>query len=100
MAYFAKDYLDEEMLFDEEVDIFNLTFSEAETAFAIDGVKDNYRDLTKLGNCKSVNGILIFTLREFPGLVVDILSTNNYVVRLTRQIIQSLSSPHRKPARA
>jgi hypothetical protein len=100
MGYFAKDYLEDETLFDEEVDIFNLTFSEAETAFAMDGMMDNYKHFGCFGNYKSVNGVLIFTLREFPGLVVDILSTNNYVVRLTRQIIQSLSYPQHRPARA
>jgi hypothetical protein len=101
MVCFAKDYLvEDERLFDEEVDIFNLTFSETETAFAIERIPDIYQNSACCGNCKLINGILIFTLREFPGLVVDILSTNNYVARLTRQIIHSISSPQRRPANA
>lgn len=99
MAYFAKDYLvDDARLFDEEVDIFNLTFFEAGTVFAIDEITDNCNNFNYLGNCKLINGVLIFTLREFPGLIVDILSSSNHTVTLARQIIHSLSSPQRKPA--
>jgi hypothetical protein len=101
MASFDRDYYqDDEMLFSGEVDVFNLTFSEAGDAFEAKEMVEICKNFPAVGNCKSINGLLIFTLREFPGLVVDILSTNNYVVQLTKQIIHSLNGPQRRPARA
>ena len=102
MASFYQDYdcEDVDRFFDEVADIFNLTFHEAEDAFAGNELTASFKDFPPLGHYRSINGLLVFTLREFPGLVVDILSTDNYIVRLTRQIMYSYSSSQRKPARA
>ena len=102
MASFYQGYdcEDDDRFFDEEVDIFNLTFHEAEDAFAGNELTASFKDLPPLGHYRSINGLLVFTLREFPGLVVDILSTDNYIVRLARQIMYSYSSSQRKPVRA
>jgi hypothetical protein len=102
MASYDQDnfYKDDDMSFGGEIDIFNLTFSEAGNVFSVKEIKKILKEFSYFEGYKSINGILIFTLREFPGLVVDILSTNNYIVQLTRQIIHSLNGPRRKPARA
>jgi hypothetical protein len=102
MASFYQDYdcEDDDRFFDEEVDIFNLTFHEAEDAFAGNELTESFKDFSSLEHCRSVNGLLVFTLREFPGLVVDILSTDNYIVKLARAVIYSHSLTQRKPARA
>jgi hypothetical protein len=102
MGSFGQDYYyqDDERLFGGDVDIFNLTCYEAGNAFSINEMTDVFKDYSSFGNYKAINGLLIFTLSEFPGLVVDILSTNNYVVKITRQIIHSLNGPQRRPVRA
>jgi hypothetical protein len=102
MASFYQDYdcEDDDRFFDEEVDIFNLTFHEAEDAFAGNELTASFKDFPPLGHYRSINGLLVFTLREFPGLVVDILSTDNYIVELARAVIYSHSLTQRKPARA
>ena len=83
-----------------EVEIFNLSSSEAGDAFEVKAMAEICKNFPTIGDCKSINGLLIFTLREFPGLVVDILSTNNNIVQLTRQIMHYFDGPRRKPARA
>jgi hypothetical protein len=102
MASFYQDYdcEDNDRFFDEVADIFNLTFHEAGNAFSGKELTASFKDFPPLGHCRSINGLLVFTLREFPGLVVDILSTDNYIVELARAVIYSHSLTQRKPARA
>ena len=94
MASFEQDGFsgEDDELGSVAIDVFDLSPVEAGNVFANQKVMKTMNDVFAYGHCRSINGLLVFTMREFPGLVVDLLSTNNFVVRLTRMLISSSSS--------